>query len=133
MTLVPRAIAVFLLSSISMFAQDWPYVGRDHGGTRHSSLAQINRTNVAKLEIAWTFDTEDWSDGKDLPSRSSFDATRSSHSFRSPRSPFVDILIAISESGLLVSTEVRRNEAISSAVLPAVRLSVERCSSSACR
>jgi hypothetical protein len=74
MTLVPRAIAVFLLSSISMFAQDWPYVGRDHGGTRHSSLAQINRTNVAKLEIAWTFDTEDWSDGKDLPSRSSFEA-----------------------------------------------------------
>jgi len=30
---------------------------------------------VAKLEIAWTFDTEDWSDGKDLPSRSSFEAT----------------------------------------------------------
>jgi quinoprotein glucose dehydrogenase len=75
MTLVPRAIAVFLLSSISMFAQDWPYVGRDADGTRHSSLALINRTNVAKLEIAWTFDTEDWSDGKDLPSRSSLEAT----------------------------------------------------------
>jgi glucose dehydrogenase len=75
MTLVLRAIAVLLLSSVSMFAQDWPYVGRDAGGTRHSSLAQINRANVAKLEIAWTFDTEDWSDGKDMPSRSSFEAT----------------------------------------------------------
>jgi quinoprotein glucose dehydrogenase len=58
-----------------MFAQDWPYVGRHAGGTRHSSLAQITRANVAKLEIAWTFDTEDWSDGKDMPSRSSFEAT----------------------------------------------------------
>ena len=75
MTLIPRAIAVLLLSGVSMFAQDWPYVGRDAGGARHSSLAQINRTNVARLEIAWIFDTEDWSDGKDLPSRSSFEAT----------------------------------------------------------
>ena len=75
MTLVLRAIAVLLLSSVSMFAQDWPYVGRDAGGTRHSSLAQTNRANVAKLEIAWTFDTEDWSDRNDLPSRSLFEAT----------------------------------------------------------
>jgi alcohol dehydrogenase (cytochrome c)/quinohemoprotein ethanol dehydrogenase len=30
---------------------------------------------VGKLETAWTFDTNDWSDGKDLPSRSSFEAT----------------------------------------------------------
>src|SRR6202142_2289814 len=75
MTLLLQAIAVLLLSSVSVFAQDWPYVGRDAEGTRHSSLAQINRANVAKLEIAWTFDTEDWSDGKDLSSRSSFEAT----------------------------------------------------------
>jgi quinate dehydrogenase (quinone) len=75
MTLVLRAIAVLLLCSVSIFAQDWPFVGRDAGGTRHSPLAQVNRGNAAKLEIAWTFDTEDWSDGKDLPSRSSFEAT----------------------------------------------------------
>jgi quinoprotein glucose dehydrogenase len=30
---------------------------------------------VGRLKIAWTFDTNDWSDGKDLPSRSSFEAT----------------------------------------------------------
>jgi glucose dehydrogenase len=75
MTLLLRAIALLLVSSVSIFAQDWPYAGRDAGGTRHSSLAQINRGNVAKLKIAWIFDTEDWSDGKDLPSRSSFEAT----------------------------------------------------------
>ena len=75
MTLVLRAIAVLLLSSVSMFAQDWPYVGRDAEGTRHSPLAQVNRGNVANLQMAWIFDTEDWSDGKDLPSRSSFEAT----------------------------------------------------------
>ena len=75
MTLIFRTIAVLLLFSASILAQGWPYVGRDPGGTRHSSLRQINRGNVGKLAIAWTFDTNDWSDGKDLPSRSSFAAT----------------------------------------------------------
>lgn len=75
MTLVLQAIAVLLLSSALIFAQDWPYVDRDPGGTRHSSLRQINRGNVGKLKIAWTFDTSDSIDGKDLPSRSSFEAT----------------------------------------------------------
>ena len=75
MTLVFKALAILLLSCASVFAQDWPYVGRDTGGTRHSSLTQINRGNVGKLKMAWTFDTNDWSDGKDLPSRSSFEAT----------------------------------------------------------
>ena len=56
-------------------AKDWPNVGRDQGGNRHSPLTQINRSNVSKLEVAWTFDTEDWSDGSNLPSRSAFEAT----------------------------------------------------------
>jgi quinoprotein glucose dehydrogenase len=30
---------------------------------------------VARLEVAWTFDTGDWSNGEDFPSRSSFAAT----------------------------------------------------------
>ena len=28
-----------------------------------------------RLEVAWTFDTGDWSDGSELPSRSAFEAT----------------------------------------------------------
>jgi hypothetical protein len=30
---------------------------------------------VAELEVAWTFDTGDWSDGSELPTRSAFEAT----------------------------------------------------------
>jgi PQQ-dependent dehydrogenase (methanol/ethanol family) len=81
MALGLQVLILLLLASFSVFAQksapsqDWPNVGRDGGGTRHSPLKQINRRNVSKLEVAWTFDTEDWSDGKGLPSRSSFAAT----------------------------------------------------------
>jgi len=67
--------AIVLLScSVSVLAQDWPVVGRDAGGARHSPLKQINRGNVTKLQEAWTFDTGDWSDGTEI-SRSSFAAT----------------------------------------------------------
>ena len=38
---------------------EWPNVGGDKGGTRHSPLTQINRENVAKLEVAWTYHTGD--------------------------------------------------------------------------
>jgi quinoprotein glucose dehydrogenase len=36
---------------------DWPAYGRDAGGSRYSPLAQINRTNVDRLKIAWTYRT----------------------------------------------------------------------------
>src|SRR5277367_4875494 len=74
-------LLLLLFSSSPVFAQksvpdqDWPNVGRDRGGARHSPLSQIDRSNVSKLQVAWTFDTEDFSDGKSLPSRSSFAAT----------------------------------------------------------
>ena len=54
-------------------AQEWPHPGGDAGGTKHSAVDQINRENVARLEVAWTFDTGDWSDGSELPSRSATD------------------------------------------------------------
>ena len=54
---------------------DWPHVGGDAGGAKHSPLAEIQRGNVARLEVAWTFDTADWSDGTVLPTRSAFEAT----------------------------------------------------------
>jgi glucose dehydrogenase len=56
-------------------AQEWPHVGGDAGATKHSPLNQIHRGNVSQLEVAWTFDTGDWSDGTELPSRSAFEAT----------------------------------------------------------
>ncbi len=36
--------------------QDWPAYGGDPAGTRYSTLAQINRSNVGQLRVAWQFD-----------------------------------------------------------------------------
>ncbi len=38
-------------------AGDWPAYGRDPGGARFSPLAQIDRGNVARLAVAWTYHT----------------------------------------------------------------------------
>ena len=35
----------------------WPTYGNDPGGTRYSALAQIDRANVARLQVAWTYRT----------------------------------------------------------------------------
>ncbi len=37
--------------------KNWIGVGGDRGGQRYSELTQINRTNVSKLKVAWTFHT----------------------------------------------------------------------------
>lgn len=54
---------------------DWPVYGGDPGGTRHSPLSGIDRSNVARLEVAWSFRTgelgQDARDGADL----TFEAT----------------------------------------------------------
>jgi quinoprotein glucose dehydrogenase len=43
-----------------VFAQtDWPNIGADKGGNRYSNLKQINRENVKKLKVAWTYRTGD--------------------------------------------------------------------------
>ena len=52
---------------------DWPVYGHDPGGAKYSPLAQINRQNVKRLEVAWTFHTGDMYDphgkgGKSPPS-----------------------------------------------------------------
>jgi quinoprotein glucose dehydrogenase len=54
---------------------DWPYYGSDPGGTRYSPLTQINKTNVAQLEIAWEYHTGDLSDGSAGRRVSAFETT----------------------------------------------------------
>lgn len=54
---------------------DWPYYGHDAGGTRYSPLAQINRSNVASLKVAWTFHVGDISDGTGGRKRSGLETT----------------------------------------------------------
>ncbi len=40
-------------------ARDWQVYGGNPGSTRYSPLKQINRGNVGRLTVAWTYDTAD--------------------------------------------------------------------------
>jgi len=53
-----------LTSAVFVAGQDsertpanWPMIGGNSGNSHYSNLKQINRSNVAKLEVAWKFDT----------------------------------------------------------------------------
>ena len=57
-----RRIQLLLLAATSAgFAadHDWPAYGGNPAGTRYSPLKQINRANVDKLQVAWTYDCND--------------------------------------------------------------------------
>ena len=68
-------VCVLWLSAARAAAQEWRFWGGDAGGTKYSTLDQINKKNVSKLKVAWTYDTGDWSDGTQYPTRSAFEAT----------------------------------------------------------
>ena len=51
----------------------WAYYGHDAGGMRHSPLTQITRSNVSRLQVAWTVHTGDVSDGANGRQRSGFE------------------------------------------------------------
>ncbi len=50
-------ISFVLIGSAFAEDADWPTYLGGKGRTLYSSLAQINRDNVSKLEVAWTYDT----------------------------------------------------------------------------
>ena len=39
---------------------EWRYYGGDAGSSKYSPLAQINKENVSKLKVAWTWDSPDF-------------------------------------------------------------------------
>ena len=41
--------------AVTPTADDWPVYGGDGGGMKYSALAQIDRSNVTRLEVAWTW------------------------------------------------------------------------------
>lgn len=53
----------------------WPVYGGDAGGTRFSTADEITKTNVDRLEIAWTFHTGDVDDGSRDGWKTAFQAT----------------------------------------------------------
>jgi quinoprotein glucose dehydrogenase len=54
---------------------DWPVYGGDAGGMRYSPLTEINKSNVARLTVAWEYHTGDVSDGSGGRRKSAFEAT----------------------------------------------------------
>jgi quinoprotein glucose dehydrogenase len=55
---------------------DWPFYGRDPGGSRHAPLDEITRENVRELRVAWTHHTGDLARMGSFPWRNaSFQAT----------------------------------------------------------
>jgi quinoprotein glucose dehydrogenase len=63
MGILPFAGPLLFLSSLCA-QSNWPVYGHDPGGTKYSSLNQINRDNVSRLKPAWTFRTGDLLDPK---------------------------------------------------------------------
>lgn len=53
-----RCLALALVAGAA-FAQDWPFYGGDQGGSRYSPLDLIDRSNVAKLQVAWEWKTNE--------------------------------------------------------------------------
>ncbi|MBM3728513.1 MAG: pyrroloquinoline quinone-dependent dehydrogenase [Acidobacteria bacterium] len=67
-----RTLTALLLLSQTGFAadaaryRDWRIYGGGHDSIRYSALKQINRTNAAKLKVAWTYDTGDAFNGSEM-------------------------------------------------------------------
>ena len=53
----------------------WPSYGNDPGGGRYSPLAQIDRSNVAQLRVAWTLRTGALQPETPLNKKAAFEAT----------------------------------------------------------
>jgi quinoprotein glucose dehydrogenase len=73
-------LAVLLLFPTLVTAQSapetgWPNYGNDPGGTRYSPARQIDRGNVAQLQVAWTYRTGALPHDEDLDKKAAFEAT----------------------------------------------------------
>src|SRR5215472_7039546 len=78
------ALVIIALAAVAPFAAsapnestvaDWPYYGGDAGGSRYSPLGGIDRSNVARLQVAWEYHTGDVSDGTGGRRKSAFETT----------------------------------------------------------
>src|SRR6516162_1684052 len=70
-----RALTLLLTVATIAEAQrgDWPAYGHDQLGSRFSPLSQIDRGNVSRLAVAWTYSTGEASESTREPVK--FEAT----------------------------------------------------------
>jgi quinoprotein glucose dehydrogenase len=84
--LFPRCTAWTSLLSLLLFSPalvraqtapdaGWPNYGNDPGGTRYSPAKQIDRGNVAQLQVAWTYRTGALPYDEELDKKAAFEAT----------------------------------------------------------
>jgi quinoprotein glucose dehydrogenase len=64
-----------LASAQSPADSGWPTYGNDPGGARYSPLARIDRANVGRLRVAWTYRTGALQPETALNRKSAFEAT----------------------------------------------------------
>jgi quinoprotein glucose dehydrogenase len=69
--------AAICASAVAQTSRDvgWPTYGSDPGGTRYSPAQQIDRSNVSKLQLAWTYRTGAFPHDEELDKKAAFEAT----------------------------------------------------------
>lgn len=76
---VPLALIVAFVTTASdaqtVSDLEWPAYGGDAGGTRYSSLTQINKDNVSQLQLAWTYRTGELGQNADDADDMTFQST----------------------------------------------------------
>jgi quinoprotein glucose dehydrogenase len=69
------AILCWTQTAIAQSDAGWPNYGNDPGGSRYSTARQIDRTNVARLQPAWTYRTGALQQQTDLVQKATFETT----------------------------------------------------------
>lgn len=69
------AVLVAVAPAPRDIVDDWPAYGHDAGGMRDSPLTHIDRSNVGRLDVAWTVHTGDVATGGGARPRSGFETT----------------------------------------------------------
>ena len=62
-------------SAQTLHETGWPAYGGDLGGTRYSAAAQIDRSNVQNMKVAWTYRTGASEVATKLIRKAAFEAT----------------------------------------------------------
>ncbi len=72
---VPAAMPSTIAPAAGVAPGDWPAYGGNAEGTRYSQLAEIDRGNVQRLTLAWTYRTGELGEGSPVRDKLTFEAT----------------------------------------------------------